>query len=330
MKKIVLLLLVVSSSCCLNKHDSTKEIIIMSWNVQNLFDGVDNGEEYSEFKIQDGNWSNELYIRRLGLISSIIRDNNPDIIGLQEIEGLTVLKDLSKGYLDNYNYMFSTDTVGAIELGFLSKYPIERTGIIEVGDSMEGLRPILEVEVQINGSRLILFNNHWKSKSGGFSENLRLKSAWVLKKRLNSINPNSQFVLLGDFNENHDEYIKINKSYKTGIMIVNGISEHSLEITTSKKNVSGLLYSPWGDTSFPGSYLYKGEWETIDNFFLSSNLMGEENLFYKSFYVDARNLLFTGKNNVNKWISEYGIGYSDHLPIILTLGVQQGIKTSIE
>ncbi len=46
MKKIVILLLIFSTSCCLNKQNSTKEIVIMSWNVQNLFDGTDNGNEY--------------------------------------------------------------------------------------------------------------------------------------------------------------------------------------------------------------------------------------------------------------------------------------------
>jgi len=296
----------------------------MSWNVQNLFDGVDNGQEYPEFSVSSGKWSRQLYELRLKNLVKIIEFNDPDIIGLQEIEGLSVLEDFSSR-LKGYSYMVSTSSPGAIQLGLLSKYPIKRTGILKTYNGDRLLRPILEVSLDIDGNELIIMNNHWKSKVGSFSEHLRLKSSSVLKKRLEELK-DKEVLVLGDFNENYNEYQRVYKSFDTGLMYNNMGKGITVTDGILGKNE---LYTPWPKSTFKGSYKYKGQWETIDNFFLNSKLLDKESFYFNSFIVDNRDFLFDKSGNIKKWYTDFKIGFSDHLPIILTLK-SEGIKTNLE
>lgn len=327
MKKYIIILLVVLTSCCIEPDLQGSTIKIMSWNVQNLFDGKDDGEEYSDYSVKDGKWSSELYSKRLSLISGIIAISNPDIIALQEIEGVSVLKDLSDKYLNNYKYIISTESESAIEVGFLSRYPIVKSGVIGVGNPLDGLRDILEITVDINGTELILFNNHWKSKSGGGGNSLRVKSANTLKKRIKQLE-GKEFIIMGDLNENFNEYQRVNKSYKTALLLEN--EGEGISITTSKSSQKGYLYTPWKGVKPEGSYIYRGNWESIDHFLLSPELLDNEGFAFRRFAVDNRDSLFLQSNKLNSWKTYLAGGYSDHLPIILILEMEGGVKKSID
>lgn len=327
MKGCIVILLAFSISCCIEPSHSIKQLTIMSWNVQNLFDDKDHGDEYIEFSVQNGEWNSELYNKRLSLLSGIISSNNPDIVALQEIEGERVLKDFVNNYLKEYKYYIATDSLSAVEVGFISKIPISRVGIIEVGDPIDGLRPILEVLFTLDGKDLIIFNNHWKSKSGGGGEKLRIKSASVLKKRLWEIR-DKEFIVLGDLNENFDEYLRVNKGYKTALLLDE--EGDGISISASKKIKDKYLYTPWEDSNNKGSYIYRGDWEAIDHFLLCKKLLDNESIFYSSFMVDIQSTLFFTDNKLNSWKTYIGSGYSDHLPIILTLSVENKIVQELE
>ncbi|MGL1892332.1 MAG: endonuclease/exonuclease/phosphatase family protein [Spirochaetaceae bacterium] len=326
MIRVFVLLLVILTSCCLPQSDIESEITIMSWNVQNLFDGNDDGDEYDSFSVAKGMWSENLYTRRLELLSKIILLNKPDIIAFQEIEGLKVLQDLQNDYLSEYRYLVSTDTESAIELGFLSKYSIDNVGFIDPNSDSYGLRPLLEVTFNIDGNELVVINNHWKSKAGAFSEHLRIESSVALKKRILELQ-DSEVVVLGDLNENYNEYQLRHKSFNTALMY-NEVGD-GITIKDSTTIENDQLYTVWPDSEFPGSYNYKGSWETIDHFLLNSKLLDDEGFNFIEFSVDSRDILFSGSGDVKKWITDLGIGYSDHLPIILSLGVES-VETTLE
>ncbi len=327
LKRIPTLIFILVTSCCLNSKPEGAALTIMSWNVQNLFNGIDDGHEYSEFNVANGEWSIELYETRLKLLSKIILLNNPDIIALQEIEGEIILEDLQKNFLPEYKHYVVTRDKSAIQSGFLSKYPIDRVGLINPNRSSYYLRSILEVTFNVDGRPITIFNNHWKSKSGGFSEHLRLESSIAIKRRLLELQ-NNEVVVLGDLNENYDEYKRINKSYDTALML--DVEGEGLFIT-GKKSIGENLYTVWADSEYEGSYIYKGEWESIDHFLLNKNLMDKDGFYFKSFRVDNRDELFTAKGEIRKWITDYRSGYSDHLPIILELDIWADIvKTTLE
>ncbi len=326
MKKVIILLMILSVSCCLKSSHPSETLIVMSWNVQNLFDGKDDGNEYDDFSVSKGKWSSELYQKRLKLLSRVILLNNPDIVALQEIEGEQVLIDFRDSYLSEYKYIVSTKDSGAIQLGFLSKHPIESVGYIDPNKKDYRLRSLLEVTFYIDDGLLTVINNHWKSKRGGFTENLRLESSIALKRRLSQLT-GRDVVVVGDLNENYNEYQKVGKSYHTALMF--NETGKGITIRDGKLSSDDSLYTTWPDSSFPGSYRYRGEWETIDHALVSRSLLDKSGLFYQGFSVDSRSLLFKGEEIIYRWDSITQTGFSDHLPVLLKLG-QPRIQVTLE
>lgn len=327
MKSLILIVFIFAVSCCLELRTTDGDLIIMSWNVQNLFDGSDDGTEYDDFSVAGGKWNEDLYQTRLKNIAKIISLNDPDIIGLQEIEGFSILTDLRDKYLNDYVYVASSRDSGAIKTGFLSKFPIDKVGIITPSSEDYGTRTMLEVHFNIDDKSLVLINNHWKSKRGDFSENLRIYSAIALKKRLLELS-DFEVILLGDFNENYDEYTRMGKSYETALMFEE--PGEGLTITDSKDiKENNLFYTPWVDADHSGSYFYRDAWESIDHFILNKKLMDDDDFYFSDFYVDTRDVLFDSSGSIKKWVTDYGSGYSDHLPIILKLDCDR-VETILE
>ena len=197
---------------------------ILLWNVQNLFDGSDNGNEYADFR-EGGGWTWEKYEARITAFSRAILGMTenapvPDLIGLVEIENLAVLDDLASALSKrSYNWLAFANIPGApVGLGILSRHPLTdiRAHSITI-DNETAPRPMLEVRVEISRQgenqteSLIFFLGHWKSKTGGDDATtaLRRASARVVNRRYLEImeeEPDASVIIMGDFNENHDEF----------------------------------------------------------------------------------------------------------------------------
>lgn len=322
MGKFVIVLMVLTTSCCLGQNGTSQSFVIMSWNVQNLFDDSDDGYEYYEYSVQEGTWSSELYQKRLDNISSIISKNNPDIVALQEIEGLVILQDL-QNLLDEYLYITATDDISSIQCGILSKYPITSVGYLH-SERYNFNRSILEVKIDLDGESLIIMNNHWKSKRGDFSEHIRIESAQLVKERLLHL-VDENVIMVGDLNENYNEETLV--SYPTALNY--NKEGEGLYITDSTNLNEAELYSPWPDSEEDGSYLYGDCWETIDHILCNKGLFDGEGMEFEEFYVDNREELLTKSGKVRKWITDYGSGYSDHLPVVAKFELYD-IVTSLE
>ena len=217
-------------------------LAIMTWNIHNLFDGEDNGYEYDEF-LQSSGWSSEKYLGRLNIISDAIGriEPQPDIILLQEIESLKVLKDLSLSLGGSYSQShFAVNPGAAVGVGIISKYPLSDVKAHSVtidGDTTP--RPVLEARIQAketrsekNGSKtggaqenslqeigsnksIVIFICHWKSKLGGdeATESTRRASARVILRRVRELResePDLGIIIAGDLNQNYDEFYRHN------------------------------------------------------------------------------------------------------------------------
>ena len=141
---------------------------IMSLNVQNLFDNLDDpGKDDKAYlpiaakqndehiaacnEIEVESWRNEcLYLDwndkavafKLGTIAATIRQVNDgagaDIIAIQEVENLNILEKLRAEYLDDLGYqpavlIEGTDARG-IDVAFLSKFPLARAPVLHPFD----------------------------------------------------------------------------------------------------------------------------------------------------------------------------------------------------
>lgn len=310
---------------------SSTELKIASYNVENLFDMHDDKTEYKEYVPYKYNWTQKILSLKLKNISEVICELNADIIGLQEIENQNALKLLQnslKKYGCRYRYSAITSKKRtAIQVALLSKIPIETHNEIVVKRA-GGIRNILEVKVRIEGHPLFLFVNHWNSKSS--PESKRISSAMALKKRLLRLPKGSQYILLGDFNSNYNEYkneYKIVK--KTGInTVLNSMSFRESSMRTKQKN-GFRHYNLWWEL-LPykrWSHNFYGDRQGLDAMLLPPTLFDGEGINYKdnSFGVFKRAYLFTKKGYVNRWQYKkrhIGKGYSDHFPIFATFSTK--------
>jgi endonuclease/exonuclease/phosphatase family metal-dependent hydrolase len=338
------------------------ELRVASYNVENLFDLKYDGTEYKEYIPNTGaGWNKRNYIAKLHNISKVISTVNPDIIGLQEIESLDSLKDLQAmlrayPYKIDYKYFaFASEKKrkSAVTTALLSKYPIEYSREVKVTNHLLN-RNILEVGIKVNNETLRVFVNHWKSKSG--PESKRVRSADYLMKRLSELDDEAPYILLGDFNSNHDEYITFKKSKslndtdgKTGINHTLGtVDIDDWKTTQWLKNLFGmeldvsfvtkdmledsddneLHYNLWLDLDEENRWSYKHgkKLETLDNMIISKGLVDGEGIDYK----DGSFRVFRGVGTVDKRGKVYrwqrgkkkehlGKGFSDHLLIYTDL-----------
>jgi len=315
------------------------ELSLLSWNVQNLFDDVSDGGEYGEFDPAGGTWTGALFRKRLNRIEEVfdeVLESHPQIVLLQEIENLNTLEILGKEvFRDRYPWrvLFEEKDM-SVHTAVLSSLPIVSTARLETGYwGRIRLRPIQEIHFDLEGTELIVFNNHWKSKSGGAgaTEEGRIAAARVLVGRIRSIldeNPDALIVAGGDFNENHDEYKRIGRSYRTALIPV--IEDVPVEWSDSLYLCSDgsdstsrgdrlVLYSPWFDSHRAGTYVYKSQWSKIDHFFLWKSFFDGSGYEFSDFDVVREVPLVNEYKYPARWDYRTEEGYSDHLPILLKI-----------
>ncbi len=338
MSALLLFLFVFVLSCCLNE-DGGETLHLMSWNVQNLFDDVDDGTEYYEFDPSNGEWNNDLFNRKAAALSEVISAaaaGGPDIVLLQEVENENALKLLNDGYLKacNYSYaVFFPTQDSAIGCGVLSRLPVlsVKNHAVNLRGKNSG-RNIAEIDFGEGAGGFKVFLNHWKSKLGGpeETEESRSASAGLLNSLIKKAAAESADLLIiaaGDFNESHDEFNRVNHSYRTAIMPAAETgetpSEETMYYVDSKAGMTADseigLYNPWVDAEYEGSYFYNGTWETIDQFFLNAAAFDREGLEYAGFRAAALDFNTASDGSPLRWQSGTGAGCSDHFPVILEL-----------
>lgn len=327
---VILLLLVLalplllSFSCQLNPQDSSSNvessICIASWNVQNLFDDVDNGTEYSEY-ISSSGWNTKGYNLRLSSTAQVLNylpKAKDYIIVLNEIENTNVIEGLlSQKKLKSKKlswYAFATADSGSIGTAVVSSLEIIGAKVHKTDD---GLRPILEVEINANSGKLYLLSLHLKSNIGGETETapMRLNAAKVVAQVANELktnNPGCLILVCGDFNE---------ECWADNTMT--RLSSVSAPLRVSGTFSNGLWYCPWLDTSqnmWPnGSYYYNNHWKCYDNILVSQEGKDGAGLEFTKAGVIFEGILRTSDDKPNAW--EYSLlkGVSDHLPVWVML-----------
>jgi len=326
----------------------------MSYNVENLFDDVDDGTEYPRYDPGRREWGAEEFHAKLDAVSEVIRKacrGGPDIVALQEVEGRRALDLLCDRYLGLYGYHYRVlvPVPGqAVHCALISRHPVVRTGALDPGP-WDGARQriVLEAEIDLEGHTLYVLNNHWKSKSGGVPETepARRASAEVVRRRTAELlgeNPAAELVVLGDFNDNVNEYTEVQQRYITALMPAATLAVFARAerapahvdlppagclFVTGRPEEAGLrdgavtLFDAW--FTLPpqarGSYVYRGRWQTPDHVLLAPGLFDEQGLVYRpdGFRVMRRGFLVHAETGHPR--STAARPYSDHLPLLVTL-----------
>jgi len=309
----------------------SKEFIVASYNVENLFDLKKQKTEYNEYQpFTKSKWNKQTFEKKLNNVIKVIKDIDADIIALQEVENKELMRLLIKKIPSYKYYSFTKYKNSSVGLGFLSKIKIVDTQQLNVKFSKKTFRPILESTFEINNIKFKIFNNHWPSKR--VSESYRIKYAKRLQDRLRILPRDYDYILLGDFNSNYDEMQSFRYDKKLnntdGITGINQVLNTTYDkkyityddITTYKRKVHLNL---WLDVKQKDRFSnkFRKQNQTPDNIIITPALLDTKKISYihNSFKVFKPTYLYKNKKII-RWQMKnrvhQGYGYSDHLPIL--------------
>jgi predicted extracellular nuclease len=326
-------------SCAQNNvYQKQNYFTIVSYNVENLFDTIDDPNKMdNEFLPDSANqWNSERYQKKIKDLSQVIASINknelPELVGLIEVENLEVLKDLIKSkFLIEGGYSIihhdSPDERG-IDVALLyrnDEFKYISYEIIPINFDFEPetkTRDILYVKGKISDNGILhVFVNHWSSRRDGqdASEAKRLYSAKLLRAKVDSIqskDKKARIVILGDFNDEPS-----NKSLCEVLLATNNQNSpkaNELYNLMFDKHLMGL-----------GTYNYRGNWNMLDNIIVSQSLLNSPEKYEISKdggqIFQARWMIYdnvkTGDFTPNRTYSgpKYLGGISDHFPVYLIL-----------
>lgn len=305
-----------------------QEFTVMFYNVENLFDTVDDTTRNDEEFLPGGDrrWTEGRYQKKISAISRAIVAAGewelPALIGLCEVENVEVVMDLAFGDLlsaGQYGVVHrdSPDLRG-IDVALM--YRKDHFRIAEVR-SWVPIRPdndpflsrnLLYAKAVIDCDTLHVIVCHFPSRRGGVlaTQGAREEMAQLLRVKTDSIlavEADAAIIVMGDFNASPDD--EIMKKLTCGGLLA---------------NVSDRLAS--GEK---GTYRYQGKWEVIDQLVISSIMAVRRGPFHadpESVRVpDAPFLLaddpaYPGKKPFATYAGyRWAGGYSDHLPVVITI-----------
>ncbi|HWA88369.1 MAG TPA: endonuclease/exonuclease/phosphatase family protein [Opitutus sp.] len=182
-------------------------------------------------------------------------------------------------------------------------------------------RAILEVQVDVDGAPLYLFDNHWKAGAGDPQlEKIRVENAKTLRRRLNEIlkeDPNADVIIGGDFNSQYNQKQRYPAMAVTGINDVLGSQGNELAVRGARD-----LYNLWFELprTERGSDTFHGEWGTLMQLMITRGLYDYRGVQYvdNSFGVaKIAGLNMDDEGRPIRWSFDgpAGSGFSDHFPI---------------
>jgi predicted extracellular nuclease len=341
MKTIASLLLSVTFCCSLHaQKQNYKVAVIAFYNLENLFDTVDN-PIISDDEFTPGgekNYNSTIYNSKLHHLATVISqlgtDMNPDgpaILGVAEIENDTVLNDLIKEPLiSNRQYKFvhydSRDLRG-VDVGLLYNpkyFKVEDSRKLFVrlpAGAKENIftRDVLWVKGKLDGETVHVFVNHWPSRLGGEERSApgRAAAAQVCKDFADSIqktDANARIIIMGDLNDDP-------------------VSPSLTEILRAKGKIDqvqpGGFFNPWVEMYKKGfgTLAYNDAWGLFDQIVINYPWLSktQDGYFYLRQHIFNKQYLIenTGKYRgypMRTWDGNtYRGGYSDHFPTYIVM-----------
>ena len=324
MKTLIFFLTIIPLICFsqnTNSDNFSDDLFLLFYNVENLFDTIDNPNTKDEefLPLSEKKWDSYRYYYKLNQLEKVFNKiiekenekNIPDIIGLCEIENKLVIEDLLKtDVFKNHNYSIihkqSPDGRG-IDCALLvnRKFEVLQNDFIQINNPKESrtTRDIVYSKLKFKNQIFNVFVNHWPSRWGGqeASNHKRVFVANVLRKYIDENTSQNDFnLIMGDFND-----------YP---------SNESLDEILVKDDLINLMSS--NQVSGKGSYNYRGNWNWLDQIIVSKEISSFKSIKFGAFeedfmmYTNKKGELYPSRSFGGKnW---YG-GYSDHLPVFLKM-----------
>jgi predicted extracellular nuclease len=329
----IFLICLLSFCCFLNGR--AQNIGIGFYNLENLFDTIDDAQTIDEEFTPNGikHWTTNLYQDKLQRLSRVINGMSGEIksaplalIGVCEIENQKVLEDLvnSENIRRNHYKMVhhhSPDLRGVdVALLYQPKYftvlnsQSVHIPLFENDSTPRYTRDVLLVKGKLGKQLVFVLVNHWPSRRGGESSKpyraIAAKINRQLADSITKVHHDASIIIMGDLNDNPDD-------------------ESVKNIVFSKPELSGLkeneFYNPFYKNykNGEGTTPFDDAWHLFDQILLSQNLTsGKSTLKYHSHKIYHKDYMMEKnghfKNYPKRTFSgdRYNYGYSDHFPVM--------------
>lgn len=329
------ILILLSVFFSLNGDAQTHECLAF-YNVENLFDTVDDTLIRDEEYLPENGWTLERYRDKLDNMATVIdqigktkHTNGPSFLGLSEVENKKVLEDLiaHPALADDGYQILHINSPDRRGIDVAALYKKDRFAPLSIkaiplpiynndGDK-KYTRDILYVKGLLHGELVHITVNHWPSRWGGekVSSPYRQKAGKINRQLYDSLrneNPNVKFIVMGDLNDNPND-----KSLKDELKAKKKLKEGSSDLFNPycRYYSKGMGSNAWDDT-----------WSNFDQIILSSSFGSESTgwkfdraqIFKKSFMLrkSGRWKNYPLRTQAG---GQYLGGYSDHFPVLVYL-----------
>ena len=347
MKKLLALIVVVAVVFAATGSDKRYQVFGISfYNLENFFDTINNNGKYDYEYTENGSkqWDGEKYRNKVHNMAYAISKMTtkatpmgPAIIGVSEVENVTVLQDLVKNEaIKDWRLQIvhhdSPDLRG-IDVAllynprFFRVLNVVNSRVVVDGYPEFKTRDQMCVTGLLAGEKVSVIVNHWPSRSGGQEKSnyLREAAARRVRQTVDSLlvdDPNQGIIIMGDLNDD---------PFNSSVAEVLGAKKDEDDVEQP-----GDLYNPWWETLDKGigTLAYRGSWNLFDQIIVSKYFLGDRSKltlfkhevlnfdFLKTAEGDRKGYpLRTHASGV------YLNGYSDHFPteifLVKEVGEQQ-------
>jgi len=305
-------------------QDSGDRYRVMFYNVENLFDTLNNPEKNDDDFTPEGSmkWDRIKYDQKLADVYKVIiaagQWDPPVVVGFAEVENISVLNDLVNNTpLKKFKYKAILEEasdrrgidVGMIYRSDIIKYISHKSIKVFTNNSS---RDILLFTGVIHEDTVHFFVNHWPSRLSGkeHTEYLRAKAS---KQLINSIDSiflafhDPKVVVMGDFNDTPEDASIIQLLDRT-------FADRSGKMLNLK-----LYYQTEEDKGTVVHTDVFTQWYLFDQIIISPNLSaGSDMNIFKAPWL----LNYSGRPNRTYLGNYYNGGISDHLPVYMDIIVR--------
>lgn len=296
---------------------------IVFYNVENYFDTYNQIGKSDEAYLPNSlkRWNYSKFKSKTQNIQKVLTSISPKqlplLIGLAEIENITVVHELlnTKGISkSNYNIIHkeSPDPRGIDVCLLYNKKRIHliKKEFIKVCISKRKSRYTREILyaklIRNNTDTLNVYVNHWSSECGGKrkTERKRIIAAKNLVKHINKLiskDKNAKIIIMGDFNESPQD-----------IALRKYIYHHPYlrNIIPDKKKESR------------GTLKFKNKWQIFDQIIVSKNISKLSMHIYNNKFLLETDKKYGGFKPKRTFLGmKFQNGYSDHLPVYIDLPI---------
>ncbi len=256
------------------------EIVIAAWNVENLFDTLDDPDNEGDDAYTPGGWAEwteNRYRHKLQNLAEVIADIKPDILALSEVENRRVLQDLSAVLATNFNFYLGHiihrdgEDFRGIDVAMMARYEPARKCWF---NAVSGQRDVLACSFKIAERELTVVVNHWKSKLGKpeYSDAIRLREAASVRGFIDrelALNPAAAIVVAGDFNADFDSAFLVDTA---GFLI----DREELRKEENRGKLYNLAADIPSEERATYYYLRGKQWNSFDSISVTRGMLGME------------------------------------------------------